>query len=121
MDDARAGRKILRAADHAIVEAHADADHQVSVVHRQIGLHRPVHANHAQGLRVLLGERAKAEQRGPNGDVAGLREAQQLGRRVRHRDTVSDDQDWPFGRVEQCRGLIERELGCRAEYRFELS
>ncbi len=84
MNDARARRKVLRPANHAIVEAHANADDKVSVVHRQIGLHCPVHADHAQGLRVLLREGAQTKQRGPNRDVASLGEAQQLGRGARH-------------------------------------
>ena len=76
MDDARARREILGPPDDAVIEAHADADDQVGVLHGQVRLHRAVHADHAQGLWVLLGEDAEAQERCADGQSAALDEAQ---------------------------------------------
>ncbi len=63
MDLARSRRECIEPPRDAIVEARADADHQVAVVHREIGLVGAVHAEHAEPLRVGRGIGAEPHQR----------------------------------------------------------
>ena len=59
VDLPRLRRKGVEAAGDAIVEARADADHQIAIMHRVVGLERTVHAEHAEPL--LVGRRIGAE------------------------------------------------------------
>ena len=49
------GRERVELAGDAVVEARADVDHHVAVVHRHVGLVGAVHAQHAQELRSPAG------------------------------------------------------------------
>ena len=51
VDLARVRAELVQLAGHAVVEARADADHQVGFVHRQVGFQRAVHAEHAEKAR----------------------------------------------------------------------
>ena len=44
----RAGAEILHATGDPVIEPRADIDHQIAIVHRQIGLIEPVHSEHTQ-------------------------------------------------------------------------
>ena len=45
VDDLAVGaEEVLRIADHAVVEARADGEQHVAVLHRHVGLERAVHA-----------------------------------------------------------------------------
>ena len=66
VDLARAGRERVDAAGDAVVEARADAQHHVAVVHRPVRLVGAVHAEHAEPLRV--GGRKCAEPHQGRGD-----------------------------------------------------
>ena len=46
------GDEVLRVADHAVVEARADGEQHVAVLHRHVGFVGAVHAQHAEELRV---------------------------------------------------------------------
>ena len=59
----RARREGVEPPGHAVVEARADADHHVAVVHGVVGLVGAVHAEHAEPLRVGRREGAEAHQR----------------------------------------------------------
>ena len=81
VDLLRAGRERVEPAGDAVVEARADADHHVAVVHRPVGLVGAVHAEHAEPLRI--GGRKGAEPHQGRGDrEAGELDqlAQQLAR-----------------------------------------
>ena len=52
MDLGRAGREGVEPAGDAVVEARADADHQIAIVHRPVRLPGAVHAEHAEPLRI---------------------------------------------------------------------
>ena len=56
----RARRERVEPAGDAVVEARADADHQVAVVHRPVGLVGAVHAEHAEPLRIGRRDRRRA-------------------------------------------------------------
>ncbi|MNQ56386.1 hypothetical protein D3C85_705070 [compost metagenome] len=62
MDLARMRTEFRELAGDAVVEARADADHQIRVVHGQVGLYRAVHAQHPHEPRVGRGEGAQAHQ-----------------------------------------------------------
>ena len=68
----RARRERVEPAGDAVVEARADADHHVAIVHRHVGFVGAVHAEHAEPLRIGGREGAEPHQR------RGDREAGQL-------------------------------------------
>ena len=55
-------REGVEPAGDAVVEARADADHHVAIVHRQVGLVGAVHAEHAEPLRIGGGIGAEPHQ-----------------------------------------------------------
>mmetsp|Transcript_1461 Transcript_1461/g.3296 ORF Transcript_1461/g.3296 Transcript_1461/m.3296 type:complete len:451 (+) Transcript_1461:1018-2370(+) len=59
----------VETAGHSVVEARADGEDQVGVLHGVIGVGGPVHSEHVQGERVVLVERAQPLQGGGHGDV----------------------------------------------------
>ena len=61
-DLARVLREVRRIADHAIVEARADGQQHVAVLHRHVGFERAVHAEHAEELLVRGRIGAKAHE-----------------------------------------------------------
>ena len=63
MDFLGAGREGVEPAGDAVVEARADADHHVAIVHRHVGFQRAVHAEHAHPLRIGRRKGAKPHQR----------------------------------------------------------
>ncbi len=68
-------------AGDAVVEAGAERDQQIALLHRRDRRCVAVHARHAQTERVVVGERAASHQRGHDVAVEQLRElAQRLGR-----------------------------------------
>ena len=66
MDLLRARREGIDAAGDAVVEARADADHHVAIVHGVVGLVGAMHAEHAEPL--LVGRRVSAEPHQRRGD-----------------------------------------------------
>ena len=103
VDDLRPAGELRDLAGHAIVEADAEGQQQIGVVHRVVGVDAAVHAEHVERQRVVARKTAQAVQRGGHGDsqLAGQR-GQLLGRvggdhaaaRVEHR---------PLGGLQQLR------------------
>ncbi len=82
VDLLRARREGIEAAGDAVVEARADVDHHVAVVHRHVGFVRAVHAEHAEPVLARRRIGAKPHQRRGDRDVGERHEfAQQLRRR----------------------------------------
>ena len=83
MDLLRLRRERVEAAGDAVVEARADADHQVAVMHGVVGLEGAVHAEHAEPL--LVGRRigAEAHQRGGHREAGRADQLAQQSRGVR--------------------------------------
>ena len=117
--DARAGRKVPRPSDDAVVEAHAHADDQIGVVHREIGLNGAVHAHHAERQWVLLGEDPKTKEGCADRDVARFSQPSQLFRGARHRHPVASHQQRPIGRRQHRRGLPKGKFSGGVERRRE--
>ena len=104
VDFLRARREGVDAAGDAVVEARADADHHVAIVHRHVGFQRAVHAEHAHPLRVGGGISAEPHQR--RGDrIAGELDqfAQQVARRLAGIDHAAA-------------GVEQRPLGVRHQF-----
>ena len=97
----RARRERVEPAGDAVVEARADADHHVAVVHRPVRLPGAVHAEHAEPLRI--GGRIGAEPHQRRGDrKAG--ELDQLAQEVARLRAGIDD---------AAAGVEQRPLGVR--------
>ena len=85
MDLARVRRERVDAAGDAVVEARADAQHHVAVVHRPVRLVGAVHAEHAEPLRVRGRKRAEPHQRRGHREARHARELAQQVARLRSR------------------------------------
>ncbi len=83
MDFLRAGRKGVEPPGDAVVEAGADADHQVAIVHRPVRLPGAVHAEHAEPLRIGGRESAEPHQGRGDGKAGELDQFAQMLRRGR--------------------------------------
>ena len=81
-DLAVVAEEVLRVADHAVVEARADGDQHVAVLHRHVRLVRAVHAEHAGELRIGAGKSAQPHQRVRARKAQQAHEARQLRRGV---------------------------------------
>jgi hypothetical protein len=80
VDDLGLGRERRDLAGDAVVEAGAEVDQQVALLHRRGGGGGAVHAGHAEVERVAVGEDAARHQRGDDVDAGQLDElAQRLG------------------------------------------
>ena len=80
VDLRRSGAERIQPAGHPIVEPRADADHHVAPVHRHVRFVSAVHPQHAEPVRIGVGEGAKSHKRGGNGRVRqALELAQQAG------------------------------------------
>ena len=80
MDFLRAGREGVEPAGDAVVEARADRDHQIAIVHRPIRLPGAVHAEHAEPLRIGGRKGAEPHQRRGDGKAGELDQFAQQNR-----------------------------------------
>ncbi len=76
-------RESVETSGDAVVEARADADHQIAIVHRVVGFERAVHAEHAEPLLVGGGIGAQTHQRRSDGKAGQLHQFAQQRRGVR--------------------------------------
>ena len=98
--DPGAGREPIGTADDAVVEAHAETDHEVGLLDREVGALRAVHARHPHGPLVLTGERVQGEERGRDGDVRPRREPGQRALHARQDDAPSGEDQGPFRLIQ---------------------
>jgi hypothetical protein len=78
----RARGELGQLAGHAVVEARADRDDQVGLVHRVVRAPRAVHSEHAEPLLVRRRERPEAHQRARHRQPVARRQLHELGRGV---------------------------------------
>ena len=78
VDELRPRRELGQLAGDAVVEAGADRDDQVGLVHRVVGGARAVHAEHPEPLLVRRREGAEAHQRAGDGEAVGQAELDEL-------------------------------------------
>ncbi len=108
VDNLRVTGKARGVAGHAVVEAHAHRDEQVGMLDGAIDVHFAVHARHAEMQRMILGERADAEQRGDDRNAGVLGEDAQVLARVAEDDAVSGEDERTLGLRDEPRGVGER-------------
>src|SRR3954462_14632798 len=78
VDELGARGELGELARDPIVEAGADVDDQIGIVHRVVGGPRAVHPEHAEPLLMAGGEAAQSHQRAGDGEVVGGAELAQL-------------------------------------------
>ncbi len=106
MDDlARDRREVVGIADHPVVEAGTDGEQHVTVLHRQVGLDRTVHARHAEELRVGRRIRAKPHQGIGDRKAEATGQAGQLLGAIRQNDPASGIDHRSPGFEQQVYGL----------------
>ena len=104
-----ARREAVEPAGDAVVEAGADADHHVAVVHGEVGLVGAVHAEHADELRVGGREGAEAHQRQRDRVAGGADQLGQLraGLGAGVDDAAADIEDRPLGARQELGRLLD--------------
>ncbi len=108
VDLLRVRRERVGAAGDAIIEARADAQHHVAIVHRHVGFVGAVHAQHAEPVLARRRIRAEAHQRRGDRKAGDLNQlAQQLG-------------GFPAG-VDDAAAGIDHRTPCRSEQRDGLA
>ena len=107
VDLLRLGGERLRIAGDAIVEAHAERDHEVGLLNGVVHPRLAVHAHHAERERMRRREGAEPEQRRRDGDVGLLGERAHRRRRARLDDALPDEQQRPLGGVDHRRRALE--------------
>ncbi len=114
MDLLGVGRELGELAGDAVVEARADIDQHVAVIHCQVGFVGAVHAEHAEELLVRRRKRAEPHQRVGDGIARHVHElGEQLGRlrpRIDHAAAGVEDR-LPGGSDQLDRLLDPGELG----------
>ena len=108
VDDLGLGGEAVEPAGDAVVEAGAEGDQQVAALHRRDGGGVAVHPGHAEGQRVVVGERPAGHQRGHDVDVGQLGELAQLVGGARLEDAAAD--------VEHRAGRLEDQPGRLADH-----
>jgi len=106
-DLARTRCEVSGVADHAVVEARADRDQHVAVLHRHVGFVRAVHAEHAEEFLVRGAIAAEAHQRVRDGIAEQIGELVQLARRIREDDAAARVDVRALRRQQQRDGLAD--------------
>ena len=81
-DELRARCELVRYAGHAVVEARAQRQHEVAILHRVVCIRGAVHAEHVQGQWIGGVEPAQAHQGGGHRQPEGVDECTQCGCRT---------------------------------------
>jgi hypothetical protein len=119
MDLLRPRREGIDAPRHAVVEAGAEADHHVAIVHRVVGFVGAVHAEHAEPFVARSRIGSQAHQRRCHREACQLDQfAQMLARRrAGIDDAAAGIEDRLLGRGHQRHGLTDR-INVRLERRL---
>jgi hypothetical protein len=88
-------RSLDTSAGRAVVEATADVDHDVTLLHRVVGGLVAVHAEHAQKSGIIRGQRAQAFQRRGHRQTAAPGEAAEFLHRIADDHASADDDQRP--------------------------
>ena len=97
-------RKGGEPAGHAIVEAHAERDEQIGVVHRHVRGVAAVHARHADEVRMRARQSAQTHQRADRGSVGDFDEFAQFLVRLAEQDAATGVDQRTLGFPEHLRG-----------------
>ena len=112
MDDlALDRREVLRVADHAVVEARADGQQHVAVLHRHVGLEGAVHAEHAEERGSLAGIAPSPISVFVQGKPSRSASWRSSVRRVAQHDAAAGVDVGPLGLQQQLHGLADLPAG----------
>ena len=95
MDELGARGELRQLAGDAVVEARAEGDDEVGLVHRVVGRARTVHAEHPEPLPVRSRKRAECHDRAGDGQVTEGRELDERRRGVGADDAATDVEHRP--------------------------
>ena len=101
----------LEIARDAIIESHAERQEQVGFLNRLVDGETAVHAHHAHAERVVLRDRAFAEQRQGDGDVGFFGELLELRHCARVQDPLPGENDRPLGLADHLDGFVDGGFG----------
>ena len=99
--------KVLGIADHAVIKTCAHRQQDIAVLHRVIGFHRTVHAQHAQKLAVARRISAQAHQRIGAGITQHIDQRTHLRRGVAQDDTATGVNIGTLGRQQELQRLAD--------------
>jgi len=99
--------KVLRVADHAVIETRAHGQQDVAVLHRHVGFVGAVHAQHAQEARVGGRHRAQAHQRVGDRVTQQVGQFAQLGRGIAQDHAATGVDVRTLGAEQQLHGLAD--------------
>jgi hypothetical protein len=108
--DLRAARELVRAAGDAVVEAHAEREHDVGRVDREVRGLVAVHAEHAEEVRIARGRAAEAVDRGRVRQFEHPAELAKQMDGVGAARAAAHDRDGPLRRAQQFEGGIDRSI-----------
>ena len=100
VNDGGLGRKRGEASGHAVVETNAHGDQEIGVADGLVGGVGAVHAEHAEPLRMIAGERAEAHQGTGHRDVQVVGEVAEFFAGVGHDHAAAAEQQGPFRLVQ---------------------
>src|SRR5690606_41341658 len=101
VDGLGVGGEAVELAGDAVVEAAAEGDEQVGLLHRGDRRVVAVHAGQAEAQRVVVGEGAAGHERGDDVDVGELGQLPQRLRGPGLQDPAADVEDRPLGPQDQ--------------------
>jgi hypothetical protein len=95
----RTGRECIQPTGDAVIEARSNTNHHIAIVHRHVGFECPMHAEHADPLRISRRERAETHQRGRDRIAGELHElAQEIARGLAGIDDAATGvEQWALG------------------------
>jgi hypothetical protein len=99
--------EVLWIADHAVVEPRAHRQQHVAVLHGHVGLVGPVHAEHAEELRIARRRRAEPHQCVRAREAQRVVQLSQLGRRVAQDHAAAGVDVRALGMEQQLQGLAD--------------
>ena len=103
MDDTRIGTECCDFARGAVIEAHASGDQEVAGFQRHVGIARRMHAQHADGARMIHGDSPESHQRHGRRNAAFSARRVGQGRSAGMDHAAANVQDGPGGGVDQRR------------------
>ncbi len=107
VDDGRAGGEFVDIAGDSVVEAGAEAEEEVGLVHGPVAEGGAVHAKPAEGERVVLGEGTDAHEGGGDGDVDLLGEGAEVGRGLGGDDAAAGVDDGAVGLGDEVEDVLQ--------------
>ncbi len=94
-------------ADHPVIEAEAEAQHEVGPLDASVGAFGPVHARHTQRQAMVRSKRIESQQCGDHRQIRPLRQHAHHTRDTRKHDPSPHHDDGSIGLIQKCGRPIE--------------